>query len=894
MGGASVIAIGAAIGTGVVSDKGIDLEKIKNLPDPSEVLQSTKSLGLPDIKSLKAPTIPSAGDILPKFEGLPSVSVPKLPDNGMKLPNLNLPKVDLPNTLDVKLPEGIKMPDVASVTVPDGIKNLGSAAGGALENALENTGLKLPESPFAKKKPQITSVGQGPYRVPMPYLDDRISEVEKERKAQEAAERVLAAEREEAARMQKIRQDAEAEVMARLNIGREREMQIRMEAEARIQQAADDRVRNAEQEAARLRAEIEQTRLDALAKEKATAEEAAQLKNEAEAAMLEEQAAKEEFTRKLQEAEFAKLKEARDFNAKLAQAEAAAAKERALQEESIAKQKMAEEAATRQAVATAEVRKASIGAAAARKASYSSPSLSTYQAWQERQRTEFRTRMESVAEVKGDRGVTPSTYLSSSQDNLSTYKRWQQNVAAKQVVSMSAEPVKAAYITGAPAPVANQLVSGTTKLSEAAIALNGDLGYVIAGSAALIAGVTYAYENKKIQDELSRIEETKSLASKIGAPPSTTTPPVQPLPPIVPPSSMGQVKEEDAVSATMAIDSKPFSEVSGSESGSVTKEVLPPPRPPQESHASFSGSPTSTTYAAVSTEVLQQTVTAQDTADVDSRDGSYLESMSRSSDGNVPLKSSYSPFSNPKNTVSNDSLYNPPSIAMPQAEEKLEEVSAFQGASASNSGSSNDATNASPTDYTIDEKKTVVNEGSYLDSMASVNGSGTSGLKASYSPFGTPKATTNDSLYDPPEVASVLEEHDASTLSMTEESHVETSILPSHDDVSSANGVSYLECISTSDEEINLKTTYSPFSNIKVSQSTSDSLYDPPYAQNEEMNSSGNSFTDFPDAVTSAQDSYLSALDDSSGPNLKKSYSPFGTKPKAVQDNGLYSPGNFY
>ena len=175
----------------------------------------------------------------------------------------------------------------------------------------------------------------------------------------------------------------------------------------------------------------------------------------------------------------------------------------------ILKQRMTEEAVSRQSVAAAEVRKASIGANAARKASYRSPSMSTYEAWQERQRSEYQARVNSVAEVKGGVGGTPSLSSPSSQDNLSTYKKWQQNVAAKQLVSESTEPVKAAYITGAPAPISNQLVSGTATLSEAANALNGDLGYVIAGASALIGGFTYAYEYQKIQDELS--EDTYPL-----------------------------------------------------------------------------------------------------------------------------------------------------------------------------------------------------------------------------------------------------------------------------------------------------------------------------------------------------------------------------------------------
>jgi hypothetical protein len=843
VGGASAIAIGAAIGTGVVSDKGIDLDKIKNVPDPSEILKSVKSLGLPDIKSLKAPAIPFAGVSFPKFEGLPSLSVPKLPDIGIKLPNVNLP-----NAPDVKFPEGIKMPDMPSVNVqlPDGMKNLGYAAGGAVGNALESNGIKLPTSPFAKKNPQTVSVGQGPYRVPMPYLDVKIVEAENERRALEAAEKAQAAEREEAVRILNIRREAEAQAMARSTLEREQKEQKLTEGESRIQREADERVKKAEQEAARLRIEVEQTRLAASAKEKAAAEETARLKKEAETAYMKEQAAKKEFTRKLQEAELAKLKEAQDFAAKLADAEQAAARERALEEESIAKQRMVEEAAAQEAAAVAKVRKPSVGATAARKASYSSPSLTTYEGWQERQRTAYQTRMGSVAELKADGGVASSPYSSPSQDNLSTYKKWQQNVAAKKVVSISAEPVKAAYITGAPAPVANQLISGKMKLSEPAIALNGDLGYVISGTSALIGGIAYVYANKKIQDELSERREMQAVPRKTVSAPSTTSATVQPVPPVVPPSSMVQARQEEISSATMAIDAKPNPEV-GDESASVTKEVSPPPLP-KASYSPLSGPPTSTTSAPT-------------TPDVINNQGSYLESMSRSSDAsNMPVKSSFSPFSNPKKTSSNDSLYNPPSTSLaPQTEEIYEEPSAVMGSSASytledgetygeslsESGDSpkesyspfgtpkirsSDSLYAPPVDDTNNGIQTVVNGGSYFDSMPNTNRNGEERLKASYSPFGTPKRTTNDSLYGPPNTPS---------------------------------------------------------------QTNGDSLYDPPVAQNEDMSTSERPMTEFPEATTSNQDSYLNAMNDSSGSNMKKSYSPFGKKPKAVSDNGLYSPGNF-
>ena len=899
VGGASAIAIGAAIGTSVVSDKGIDLNKV-NSANPGEVWKSVKSLDLPDIKSLKAPVIPSGGISFPKFEGLPSVSAPKLPEIGMKLP-----KINIPNTPDFKLPEGIKMPDVPFVSIPgaDRIKDLGSTASKAVGNVFESNGIELPRSPFAEKTPEITTYGQGPYQVPMPYLDRQVIDAENQLKAQEAAESAQFAEKAEAARIQQIREETEAQVMARQTMQRERDLAKNVEYEERIKQDADARVRRAEEEAARLRAEVEQTRLVALEKEKAAAEVTARLKKEAEAAFMKEQAAKEEFTQKLQKAELAKLKEAQDFSAKFVESEASAAKARILEEQSMA---------SRQAISSAEVRKTSIGATAARKASYPSPSMSTYQAWQERQRAAYQTNMASMASTVESKSDTASAEIkySVTGDNLSTYQRWQQNVAARQVVSASTEPVKAAYITGAPAPVANQLVSGTTKLSEAAVVLNGDLGYVIAGAAAVVAGITYGFEKKIIEFELSQIERMKSDASESVA--STTSATVKPIPPIVPPSSafvlpspavvppkpVVEVKQEVTTSVTMAIDSKDI------ESSSVTKVVPPPP-------------PTITTTPGSVNEAIKQTQTALNTPEVSNNQRSYLESMSSTSDGNVEPKSSYSPFSNVKKTGINNSLYNPPSTTSPRVEEEYKEPPTWEDSSTLN---------------------TVTIEGSYLDSMS---GSGDS-LKSSYSPFSNiKKMGNNDSLYNPPSTASseaeeeYEETHSWGDSGTSGESYLEsmsgsgeslkasyssfgTSKTSSNDslyappdaDTNSegkvaVNGGSYLDSMSSSNGngQAPLKASYSPFGTPKVT--AGDSLYGPPDTPSisEEASTSlvnENSFVDtlsppLPEsAMSSNQGSYLNALNGSSGSNLKMSYAPFGRKPKVVDDSGLYSPGNSY
>eukprot|EP00535_Pseudo-nitzschia_heimii_P004551 CAMPEP_0197176980 /NCGR_PEP_ID=MMETSP1423-20130617/2738_1 /TAXON_ID=476441 /ORGANISM="Pseudo-nitzschia heimii, Strain UNC1101" /LENGTH=1486 /DNA_ID=CAMNT_0042626447 /DNA_START=168 /DNA_END=4625 /DNA_ORIENTATION=- len=833
VGGGSAIAIGAAIGSGVINDKGVDLSNLKNLADPSEVLKSAKSLGFPDVKSLKAPNIPSAGVSFPKFDGLPSISSPELPD------------VNLPGVLDLKMPKGLKMPTVPPVNVPisDGMKSLGDTASGALDG-------------FFSKKIQVNSVGQGPYRVPMPYLDQRIVEAEKERRAQEAAEKALAAEIEEASRIQKIREEeaakmqtmrseVEAELMARQNIQREEEAQRRAEIESRIQNEADGRVKKAEEEAAILRSEIEKARLEAaksertaedeakrlkkeveaaLFKEKAAAEEAVRLKKEALAARVKEQAVKEEFTRKLEQAELAKLKDAQDFALKLAEAEEVAARARALEEESLARQKLADEAAARKVVATAEVRKASIGASAARKASYPSPTLSTYQAWQERQRNAYRTQMESVAEKKESAGVVSDSSSSSSQDNLSTYKKWQQNVAAKQLTSMSAEPVKAAYITGSPAPVVNQLVSGltklsdatkpsdTSKLSDAAIALNGNLGYTIAGTSATLGGIIYANEYYKIQDEFLRrkeIEEAskEELEASLGSRSRTSV--TEPsLPPPVPRTP--QVQE--SISATKTIDKKPSYP---QESASATKEVSPPP-PPQKPEGLLAtpDAPPRKPFS-VTTEATKETASGSIAPRVESN-GISLGSRSRS-EGNAGSKSSYSPFSSSKKTRGEDLLYDPPST-----------------------------------------QNDIFFDSSSMDNKNSFN------ANSQYGATNAPFSSQNPEIQKQP---------------ASDESTTSSSTGNVQDTVSSqSNGASYLQSLSQPEESVNqsLKKSYSPFSRTKTYGEKGGLLNDPLVPQ-------------FSEVSAINQESYLDGLNNSQKSNLKKSYAPFGTKPKAAIDNEVSS-----
>jgi hypothetical protein len=165
----------------------------------------------------------------------------------------------------------VKLPDVS---LPGGIKNLGDGVSNALGNALGNAGLKLPFSSSETKK--ITSVGQGPYRVPMPYIDQKIIQAERDRNAQFEIEKKTTAEKEVATRMQKIRDEAETRKNAELDIQARQILQREEEAQKRT--------KSAEEEAVRLRDEVEKIRVAALAKEKAAAQETARFKKEAEEA----------------------------------------------------------------------------------------------------------------------------------------------------------------------------------------------------------------------------------------------------------------------------------------------------------------------------------------------------------------------------------------------------------------------------------------------------------------------------------------------------------------------------------------------------------------------------------------------------------------------------------
>lgn len=400
------------------------------------------------------------------------------------------------------------------------------------------------------------------------------------------------------------------------------------------------------------------------------------------------------------------------------------------------------------------------------------------------------------------------------------------------------------------------------------------MGYVIAGSAAFVGGITYAYEYQKIQDELSEYEEMKSSSmDKNVAPPLEVSSTAQPLPTVVPPSSTVEAKQNYSSSATIAIDTKPPREELGNGSASVTKEV--PQRQPKEASSPFGRPQGTASSASVTANVAKGPPAEPTTEKLNSNGKSYLESMTNAS-GDVPRKSSYSPFSNTKKTsyspfgtpkpTKNDSLYSPPVVE------------------------------------SNDEEPAIIEGVSNVDPMPSSVGSGAKTLKASYSPFGTkvPMAVTNDSLYGPPDAPSVPEEV---KLNEGPDSKISTAPTPEISPAmatSGGNGVSYLESIVGADEAqaATPKTSYSPFSNSKTPPTTGDSLYALPIVTNVESNLNEDSMPRFPEAETANQgsSSYLNALDENSSSDsvVKKSYSPFGVKPKVTGDNELYSPGNSY
>jgi len=283
---------------------------------------------------------------------------------------------------------------------------------------------------------------------------------------------------------------------------------------------------------------------------------------------------------------------------------------------------------------------------------------------------------------------------------------------------------------------------------------------------------------------------------------------------------------------------------------------------------------------------------------------SYLESMSVS--GGSP-KASYSPFSNVKKAPTNDSLYNAPSTEVPQVEEEYPEVSVMEdsGAMATptngqsylesmsvSEGSpkasyspfgtpkiiSNDSLYAPPKDGTSDKQHAAVNGGSYFDSLSGLNGGQQSHPKASYSPFGTPKVVTNDSLYGPPDMPIVSKATEASTPPVNGD--FADTLPPSFSETNmSSNQGSYLNALNDSSES-NLKTSYSPFG--RKPQAVDDSEFYSP----DNTNGAFSSSLPAPENIPSVEEEehntpvapYLEGLTDPTSfasTDSKRSFSPF-------------------
>lgn len=244
---------------------------------------------------------------------------------------------------------------------------------------------------------------------------------------------------------------------------------------------------------------------------------------------------------------------------------------------------------------------------------------------------------------------------------------------------------------------------------------------------------------------------------------------------------------------------------------------------------------------------------------------SYFENISGSSN---TVKKSYSPFGGgkPQAASRSDSLYAPPSSGTTTQSYPVE----------SSTPSAGDAPNTAG--------------GSYLDAL----GGNAAPLKKSYSPFGAkPKAASSDSLYAPPT-------HSSSTPKQP----VDTSSPPvAAEAADTANG-NYMDALGGSAAPA--KKSFSPFGGAKPqAASGSDSLYAPPTASapaqatsGSPLNGSGGSkkepFSPFgkhrktaatsptANAPVAPNSSYMDVLGGGAdAAQVRKSFSPFGTKPKA-------------
>lgn len=533
VGGASAVLIGAAVGSGVIVEKGVSLDAINNGInfDPKELLKSSKELKLPDIKSLQQPNIPSLP--LPQKVNLPKLSA--------KPPYVYLPTVSVPEVLKGV----IRRFDTLQMTTETKI---------------------------------VDSVGQGPYRVPMPYMDQQLIEAEESRAARAVeAEKLKVAEieatkvKEQEALVLEMRQREQAalkraEDQAQL-LSEQEDRAFYAEQEAsrfrdEIEQIElrnlenNDRAKFAEEETARLRNEIEQIRKSAEAKEKFTVQETAELRAQAEDTRVKELRAKEGLNRKLEEVKQAEF-QGRDLDV--------AAEDLLLQREPKEKTRLADEVASREVMIIQEVeeiedevRRSSVGAMSARKSSYTDSSLSSYGGWQERQRERYRKRIEEGLPVKKQSSAQQISFLARS------YKDWQQLLS----VPKSDGATTAAAVTGAVAPLTNRFVSGVTLPSDAFVVSENTYFYITAGGSIVAGGLGYIWqqndEHQGSTDQNGSDDTSNDLEQISTSPPL----PQQPLASSV--SAASQPKTNGSSSVTRQIPRRPQAPIIDNNPGTAT------------------------------------------------------------------------------------------------------------------------------------------------------------------------------------------------------------------------------------------------------------------------------------------------------------------------------------
>eukprot|EP00536_Pseudo-nitzschia_multiseries_P002953 jgi/Psemu1/301690/fgenesh1_kg.42_\ len=203
----------------------------------------------------------------------------------------------------------------------------------------------------------------------------------------------------------------------------------------------------------------------------------------------------------------------------------------------------------------------------------------------------------------------------------------------------------------------------------------------------------------------------------------------------------------------------------------------------------------------------------------------------------VPKKS-YSPFGGGKpKSVGNDSLYSPPVNRNPSFEDTEPEMSSSDTWSSTS----------------LQEQYSNIADSDPLTSNVPVP------FSKSYSPFGgtKPRAATSDPLYRPPTPPTSSEGGDDYYVQGSEPS------------IASPDSTSF------SAEAVPPPKNFSPFGGAKPFASYDDSLYSPPSY----------------DSANTDETSPVPEVDTFETPPVKKSYSPFGSKPKAPSDSGSNGGG---